>query len=64
MFLARGTSARLAAGTAGRRRHRARAAGIGDRLYPTLGNGGYDVWHYDVAWRYPVAAPTTRSPGP
>ena len=39
------------------------AAGIGDRLYPTLGNGGYDVWHYDVAWRYPVAAPTTPVTG-
>ena len=22
------------------------AAGIGDRLFPTLGNGGYDVQHY------------------
>ncbi len=24
------------------------AAGIGDSLYPTLGNGGYDVEHYDL----------------
>ena len=39
------------------------AAGIGDRLYPTLGNGGYDVWHYDVAWRYPVAAPASPVTG-
>jgi aminopeptidase N len=39
------------------------AAGIGDRLFPTLGNGGYDVWHYDVAWRYPTTAPTTPVTG-
>jgi aminopeptidase N len=25
------------------------AAGIGDELYPALGNGGYDVGHYDLA---------------
>ncbi len=25
------------------------AAGVGDELYPTLGNGGYDVAHYDLA---------------
>ena len=24
------------------------AAGIGDEYYPTLGNGGYDVQHYDL----------------
>jgi hypothetical protein len=34
------------------------AAGIGDRLFPTLGNGGYDVRHYDLALRYATAAPT------
>src|SRR3954447_7706408 len=34
------------------------AAGIGDRLYPTLGNGGYDVRHYDLDLRYATAAPT------
>src|SRR3954451_6656848 len=34
------------------------AAGIGDRLYPTLGNGGYDVQHYDLDLRYATAAPT------
>ena len=39
------------------------AAGIGDRLYPTLGNGGYDVWHYDIAWRYPTAAPASPVTG-
>src|SRR3954469_8265385 len=33
------------------------AAGIGDRLYPTLGNGGYDVQHYDLDLRYATDAP-------
>ena len=28
------------------------AAGIGDPLFPGLGNGGYDVQHYDVDVRY------------
>jgi aminopeptidase N len=26
--------------------------GLGDRLYPLLGNGGYDVQHYDLSLRY------------
>src|SRR4051794_15965036 len=34
------------------------AAGIGDRLFPTLGNGGYDVQHYDVDLRYATDAPS------
>src|SRR4051794_20013958 len=34
------------------------AAGIGDRLFPTLGNGGYDVQHYDLDLRYATDAPT------
>jgi aminopeptidase N len=34
------------------------APGIGDVLYPTLGNGGYDVRHYDLDLRYETAAPT------
>jgi aminopeptidase N len=33
------------------------AAGLGDRLFPKLGNGGYDVQHYDVALNYATAAP-------
>jgi len=33
------------------------AAGIGDRVFPKLGNGGYDVQHYDVALTYATAAP-------
>ncbi|MEZ4399737.1 MAG: M1 family metallopeptidase [Kofleriaceae bacterium] len=31
--------------------------GLGDELYATLGNGGYDVLHYDLALRYASAAP-------
>src|SRR3954447_15725419 len=34
------------------------AAGIGDRLFPTLGNGGYDVQHYDLDLHYATAAPS------
>ena len=34
------------------------AAGIGDRLFPTLGNGGYDVQHYDLELSYATAAPS------
>ncbi len=26
--------------------------GLGDRLYPRLGNGGYDAQHYDIALRF------------
>ncbi len=33
-------------------------AGIGDVLYPTLGNGGYEVEHYDLRLRYETADPT------
>jgi hypothetical protein len=43
--------ARSSAGTPG-------AAGIGDKLYPTLGNGGYDALHYDLRARYATSAPT------
>ncbi|MFT2019172.1 M1 family metallopeptidase [Streptomyces sp. 796.1] len=34
------------------------AAGLGDRLFPGLGNGGYDVTHYDLALDY---APRTNT---
>src|SRR4051795_5551764 len=34
------------------------SAGVGDRLFPQLGNGGYDALHYDVDLRYATAAPT------
>jgi aminopeptidase N len=33
------------------------AAGLGDRLYPLLGNGGYDVQDYDLRIRYPEKDP-------
>jgi aminopeptidase N len=33
------------------------AAGIGDPLFPTLGNGGYEVEHYDLRLRYETADP-------
>jgi hypothetical protein len=29
-----------------------------DRLFPTLGNGGYDVQHYDLDLRYATSAPS------
>ncbi|WP_371501182.1 M1 family metallopeptidase [Kitasatospora sp. NBC_00374] len=31
------------------------APGIGDRYYPTYGNGGYDVSHYDIRLKYDPA---------
>ena len=34
------------------------SAGLGDRLFPTLGNGGYDVQHYDLDLRYATSAPS------
>jgi aminopeptidase N len=34
------------------------APGIGDRLFPTLGNGGYDARHYDLKFTYPTSAPS------
>jgi len=33
------------------------AAGIGDRLFPELGNGGYDVRSYDLTLRYRTKNP-------
>jgi aminopeptidase N len=37
--------------------------GLGDRLFPLLGNGGYDVQHYDVDLRYATSAPTQAIDG-
>lgn len=34
------------------------SVGIGDRLYPSLGNGGYDVQHYDLDLRYATSDPS------
>jgi aminopeptidase N len=39
------------------------AVGIGDPLFPTLGNGGYDALHYSMALRYPTADPGTTVEG-
>jgi hypothetical protein len=33
------------------------ASGIGDPLFPGLGNGGYDAIHYSLALRYATAEP-------
>ena len=40
-----------------------RAAGIGDYLFPTLGNPGYDARHYTLDLRYPTAAPSQEVSG-
>jgi aminopeptidase N len=39
------------------------SAGIGDVLFPTLGNGGYDASHYSLAVRYPTGAPNETVSG-
>jgi aminopeptidase N len=45
-----------AAGTPG-------SAGLGDRLYPLLGNGGYDVKNYNLSLRYPAKSPAQTVTG-
>jgi aminopeptidase N len=39
------------------------AAGIGDPLFPGLGNGGYDARHYSMALRYPTTDPNQTVSG-
>lgn len=39
------------------------APGLGDRLYPTLGNGGYEVAHYALGLRYETADPAQALDG-
>lgn len=39
------------------------AVGIGDPLYPGLGNGGYQVVHYDLDLTYATAAPSQQLDG-
>jgi hypothetical protein len=39
------------------------APGLGDRLFPQLGNGGYDALHYDLDLRYETAAPSQSVDG-
>jgi hypothetical protein len=37
------------------------AAGIGDPYFPLLGNGGYDVRHYDASISYDPASDGSRA---
>src|SRR4051794_18813410 len=39
------------------------SAGLGDRLYPLLGNGGYDVQNYDLSVFYPKKDPAQQVHG-
>ena len=39
------------------------SAGLGDRLNPGIGNGGYDVLHYDLDLRYATSAPAQSIDG-
>lgn len=39
------------------------AAGVGDRLFPALGNGGYDVVDYDLHLTYPRKDPQQQVTG-
>ena len=39
------------------------APGLGDRLFPNLGNGGYDVLHYHLDLRYATSAPSQSIDG-
>ena len=53
------SSAAAAPDKPGQPRYTAGAAGAGDAYFPSSGNGGYDVQHYDLAVTYtpPAAAP-------
>jgi aminopeptidase N len=46
------TTSVFATGVAGAARPAQGSAGVGDRLFPALGNGGYDVRHYAIGLRY------------
>jgi aminopeptidase N len=50
------TSTSSAAATTAEQGAVAGADGIGDEYYPTLGNGGYDVTHYDLDLAYQPSA--------
>jgi aminopeptidase N len=39
------------------------APGLGDRLFPLLGNGGYEVHHYDLDLSYETSAPSQSVDG-
>jgi aminopeptidase N len=53
-----GLAAAVAPASASADRPTPGAPGLGDRLFPTLGNGGYDVQHYDLDLRYATSAPS------
>src|SRR3954451_6847852 len=55
--------AAVAAAPAAEARPTPGAPGLGDRLFPLLGNGGYDVQHYDVDLRYATASPKQSMDG-
>ena len=39
------------------------APGLNDRLFPTLGNGGYDAEHYALDLSYPTGGPSDTVQG-
>ena len=39
------------------------ASGLDDRLFPLLGNGGYDTLHYDLDLRYETSDPSQSVDG-
>ena len=51
------TSLAVAAPAATASEPTAGAPGVGDRLFPLLGNGGYDARHYDLRLEYTGSAP-------
>src|SRR3954452_4151134 len=55
--------AAAAAAPAGGARPTPGAPGLGDRVFPLLGNGGYDVQHYLLDLRYASADPTAAVHG-
>jgi aminopeptidase N len=52
LVVATTTAAAAPALAAGTQRAVPGASGVGDRLFPDLGNGGYEVDHYDLAMTY------------
>jgi aminopeptidase N len=61
--LAASLGALFAASSAAAATPTAGSSGIGDRLYPNLGNGGYDVQHYDLDLRYATSDPSQSVEG-
>src|SRR4051812_42439567 len=39
------------------------APGVGDSIFPALGNGGYNAGHYKLRLSYPAAAPVQQVRG-